>query len=149
MRSGGRDRGKERERARMFPTTAQLLYSSFSEEDVGAGWRGRPAARTPKTTSDKLKTSQIKFSCTFRGSPLFGPRMDSRLHIGPVVPTPDPTGSVPWNISSIDPHRLMEVSPVAPAVSVRICFLFAAELSATAICVIGELLCASEMRIRF
>uniref|UniRef100_A0A3B5LCY6 Opsin 4b n=1 Tax=Xiphophorus couchianus TaxID=32473 RepID=A0A3B5LCY6_9TELE len=41
--------------------------------------------------------------------------MDSRLHIGPVVPTPDPTGSAPWNISSINPHRLMEVSPVAPA----------------------------------
>ncbi|XP_047233931.1 melanopsin-A-like [Girardinichthys multiradiatus] len=40
--------------------------------------------------------------------------MDS-LHIGPVVPTPDPTGSAPWNISSINPHRLIEASPVAPA----------------------------------
>ncbi|KAM4715820.1 melanopsin-A-like isoform 3-T3 [Anableps anableps] len=41
--------------------------------------------------------------------------MDSRLHIGPMIPTPDPTGSAPWNISSINPHRLMEVSPVVPA----------------------------------
>ncbi|XP_024866569.1 melanopsin-A isoform X2 [Kryptolebias marmoratus] len=41
--------------------------------------------------------------------------MDSRLHNGPVIPTPDPTARAPWNISSIHPQRLMEVSPVAPA----------------------------------
>uniref|UniRef100_A0A8C6M4Y7 Opsin 4b n=1 Tax=Nothobranchius furzeri TaxID=105023 RepID=A0A8C6M4Y7_NOTFU len=39
--------------------------------------------------------------------------MDSRLHIGPLVPTPDPTARSPWNISSI--NRLTEVSPAAPA----------------------------------
>uniref|UniRef100_A0A3Q2QHS9 Opsin 4 n=1 Tax=Fundulus heteroclitus TaxID=8078 RepID=A0A3Q2QHS9_FUNHE len=39
--------------------------------------------------------------------------MDSRLQIEPVVPTPDPTNSAPWNISSIDRHRLIEAS-VAP-----------------------------------
>ncbi|XP_035997874.1 melanopsin-A isoform X2 [Fundulus heteroclitus] len=39
--------------------------------------------------------------------------MDSRLQIEPVVPTPDPTNSAPWNISSIDRHRLIEPS-VAP-----------------------------------
>ncbi|XP_041828986.1 melanopsin-A-like [Melanotaenia boesemani] len=41
--------------------------------------------------------------------------MDSRLQIGPVIPTPDPTARAPWNISSINPHRLMELSPVATA----------------------------------
>ncbi|XP_008298630.1 melanopsin-A-like [Stegastes partitus] len=39
--------------------------------------------------------------------------MDSRLQIGPGIPTPDPTARAPWNISSINPHRLMELSPVA------------------------------------
>ncbi|XP_045925457.1 melanopsin-A-like [Micropterus dolomieu] len=39
--------------------------------------------------------------------------MDSRLLIGPGMPTPDPTARTPWNISSISPHRLMELSPVA------------------------------------
>ncbi|TNN68419.1 Melanopsin-A [Liparis tanakae] len=39
--------------------------------------------------------------------------MDSRLLIGPGVPTSDPTARAPWNISSIGPHRLMEMSPVA------------------------------------
>ncbi|XP_037547080.1 opsin 4b [Nematolebias whitei] len=41
--------------------------------------------------------------------------MDSRRHGAPVMPTPDPTGRAPWNISSINPQRLVEVSPVAPA----------------------------------
>ncbi|XP_061563602.1 melanopsin-A-like [Cololabis saira] len=44
--------------------------------------------------------------------------MDSRLQIGPVVPTPDPTVRAPWNISSINRHRLMELSPAATASSV-------------------------------
>ncbi|XP_068439170.1 melanopsin-A-like [Clinocottus analis] len=44
--------------------------------------------------------------------------MDSRLLIGPEVPTSDPTSRAPWNISSIGPHRLMEMSPVATAGSV-------------------------------
>ncbi|XP_039645177.1 opsin 4b isoform X1 [Perca fluviatilis] len=44
--------------------------------------------------------------------------MDSRLLIGPGVPTPDPTARAPWNISSISPHRLMELAPVATAGSV-------------------------------
>ncbi|KAM9336245.1 melanopsin-A-like [Symphorus nematophorus] len=45
--------------------------------------------------------------------------MDSRLLIGPPgMPTPDPTARAPWNISSISPHRLMELSPVATAGSV-------------------------------
>ncbi|XP_044033852.1 melanopsin-A-like isoform X2 [Siniperca chuatsi] len=39
--------------------------------------------------------------------------MDSRLLIGPGMPTPDPTARGPWNISSVSPHRLMELSPVA------------------------------------
>uniref|UniRef100_A0A1A8LDZ2 Opsin 4b n=1 Tax=Nothobranchius pienaari TaxID=704102 RepID=A0A1A8LDZ2_9TELE len=39
--------------------------------------------------------------------------MDSRLNIGPLIPTPDPTARSPWNISSI--NRLTEVSPAAPA----------------------------------
>ncbi|XP_041670853.1 melanopsin-A-like [Cheilinus undulatus] len=43
--------------------------------------------------------------------------MDSRLRIGPGIPTSDPTARAPWNISSISPHRLMELSPVATAVS--------------------------------
>ncbi|XP_037609922.1 melanopsin-A-like isoform X1 [Sebastes umbrosus] len=45
--------------------------------------------------------------------------MDSRLLIGPDVPTPDPTARTPWNIwniSSIGPHRLMELSPVVATV---------------------------------
>uniref|UniRef100_A0A671YVU0 Opsin 4 n=1 Tax=Sparus aurata TaxID=8175 RepID=A0A671YVU0_SPAAU len=41
--------------------------------------------------------------------------MDSRLLIGSGIPTPDPTARAPWNISSISPHRLMELSPVATA----------------------------------
>ncbi|XP_015242436.1 PREDICTED: melanopsin-A-like [Cyprinodon variegatus] len=41
--------------------------------------------------------------------------MDSKLHIGPMVPTPEPTRSAPWNITSINPHRIIEASPVAPA----------------------------------
>ncbi|XP_054454330.1 melanopsin-A-like [Anoplopoma fimbria] len=44
--------------------------------------------------------------------------MDSRLLVGPGVPTPDPTARAPWNISSISPHRLMEMSPVSTAGSV-------------------------------
>ncbi|XP_034563210.1 melanopsin-A-like [Notolabrus celidotus] len=44
--------------------------------------------------------------------------MDSRLLIGPGIPTSDPTARAPWNISSISPHRLMELSPVATAGSV-------------------------------
>ncbi|XP_040031897.2 opsin 4b isoform X1 [Gasterosteus aculeatus] len=39
--------------------------------------------------------------------------MDSGLLFGPVVPTSDPTGGAPWNISSISPLRLMEMSPVS------------------------------------
>ncbi|KAM9425195.1 melanopsin-A-like [Pholidichthys leucotaenia] len=41
--------------------------------------------------------------------------MDSRLLIGLEVPTPDPAAHAPWNFSSIDPHRLVELSPVATA----------------------------------
>ncbi|XP_028331800.1 melanopsin-A-like [Gouania willdenowi] len=40
--------------------------------------------------------------------------MDSRLLIGPGVPTEDPVRT-PWNISSINRHRLMELSPAATA----------------------------------
>ncbi|XP_069569172.1 melanopsin-A-like [Brachyistius frenatus] len=43
--------------------------------------------------------------------------MDSRLLIGSGIPTPDPTVRAPWNISSIKPHRLMELSPVATTCS--------------------------------
>uniref|UniRef100_A0A3Q1IIM4 G-protein coupled receptors family 1 profile domain-containing protein n=1 Tax=Anabas testudineus TaxID=64144 RepID=A0A3Q1IIM4_ANATE len=39
--------------------------------------------------------------------------MDSRLLIGQGVPTSNPTTRALWNISSINPHRLMELSPVA------------------------------------
>ncbi|XP_053196976.1 melanopsin-A-like [Scomber japonicus] len=39
--------------------------------------------------------------------------MDSRLLIGSGIPTPDATTRAPWNISSITPQRLMELSPVA------------------------------------
>lgn len=46
--------------------------------------------------------------------------MDSRLLIGPGIPTPDPTTRAPWYISSISPHRLMELSPVSTAVSILI-----------------------------
>ncbi|XP_072229318.1 melanopsin-A-like [Leuresthes tenuis] len=45
--------------------------------------------------------------------------MDSRLQIGPVIPTPDATARAPWNISSINPHRLIELSPVATAESIQ------------------------------
>ncbi|KAM9715912.1 opsin 4b isoform 2-T2 [Menidia menidia] len=45
--------------------------------------------------------------------------MDSRLQIGPVIPTPDPTARAPWNISSINPHRLMELSPGSTAETVK------------------------------
>ncbi|XP_049916066.1 melanopsin-A-like isoform X1 [Epinephelus moara] len=41
--------------------------------------------------------------------------MDSRVLIEPGVPTPDSTARAPWNISSISPHRLMELSPVPTA----------------------------------
>ncbi|XP_029312568.1 LOW QUALITY PROTEIN: opsin 4b [Cottoperca gobio] len=44
--------------------------------------------------------------------------MDSTLLSGPGVPTPDPTTRAPWNISSISPQRLMELSPVTTAGSV-------------------------------
>uniref|UniRef100_A0A3P8U5Y0 Opsin 4 n=1 Tax=Amphiprion percula TaxID=161767 RepID=A0A3P8U5Y0_AMPPE len=44
--------------------------------------------------------------------------MDSRLQIGPGIPTPDPTARAPWNISSINPNRLMELAPVATTGSV-------------------------------
>ena len=46
--------------------------------------------------------------------------MDSRLQIGPVIPTPDATARAPWNISSINPHRLIELSPVATAESIQV-----------------------------
>uniref|UniRef100_A0A3B4UPU5 Opsin 4 n=1 Tax=Seriola dumerili TaxID=41447 RepID=A0A3B4UPU5_SERDU len=44
--------------------------------------------------------------------------MDSRLLIGPGIPTLDPTARAPWNISSISPQRLMELAPVATTGSV-------------------------------
>ncbi|CAK6956825.1 melanopsin-A-like [Scomber scombrus] len=44
--------------------------------------------------------------------------MDSRLLIGPGIPTPDLTTRAPWNISSISPQRLMELSPAATAGSI-------------------------------
>nr|BDG00820.1 mammalian-like melanopsin type 2 short isoform [Verasper moseri] len=44
--------------------------------------------------------------------------MDSRLLIGPGIPTSDPTTRAPWNISSISPQRLVELSPVATAGSI-------------------------------
>uniref|UniRef100_A0A8D3DGA1 Opsin 4b n=1 Tax=Scophthalmus maximus TaxID=52904 RepID=A0A8D3DGA1_SCOMX len=44
--------------------------------------------------------------------------MDSRLLIGPGFPASDPTARAPWNISSISPHRLMELSPVATTGSI-------------------------------
>ncbi|KAM6897925.1 melanopsin-A-like [Lycodopsis pacificus] len=50
--------------------------------------------------------------------------MDSRLLIGPGVPTSDPTARAPWNISSIGPHRLMEMSAVSTAGSVLPTHLF-------------------------
>lgn len=46
--------------------------------------------------------------------------MDSRLLIGPGIPTPDPTSRAPWLDSSISPHRLMELSPAATAVSITL-----------------------------
>ncbi|XP_028991161.1 melanopsin-A-like isoform X2 [Betta splendens] len=39
--------------------------------------------------------------------------MDSRLLGGKGLPTSDPSARAPWNLSSINPHRLMELSPVA------------------------------------
>ncbi|XP_005749776.1 melanopsin-A-like [Pundamilia nyererei] len=39
--------------------------------------------------------------------------MDSKLLIGPVFPTPDPTSRTPWNITSISPRRPMELSSMA------------------------------------
>lgn len=45
--------------------------------------------------------------------------MDSKLLIGPGIPTPDPTARAPLNISYISPHRLMELTPVATAVSIH------------------------------
>lgn len=44
--------------------------------------------------------------------------MDSRLLIGKGLPTSDPSAPAPWNISSISPHQLMELSPVATPVSI-------------------------------
>ncbi|KAG7228091.1 hypothetical protein INR49_005714 [Caranx melampygus] len=44
--------------------------------------------------------------------------MDSRLMIGPGIPTLDPTARAPWNMSSISPHRLMELAPVATTGSI-------------------------------
>ncbi|KAM7381404.1 hypothetical protein PAMA_012300 [Pampus argenteus] len=41
--------------------------------------------------------------------------MDSKLLIGPGIPTADVTTRASWNISSISPHRLMELSPAATA----------------------------------
>ncbi|XP_061787954.1 melanopsin-A-like [Nerophis lumbriciformis] len=44
--------------------------------------------------------------------------MDSALLIGPGMHTPDPGTRAPWNMSSIGPHRLMELAPLATAGSV-------------------------------
>ncbi|XP_054624719.1 melanopsin-A-like isoform X2 [Dunckerocampus dactyliophorus] len=44
--------------------------------------------------------------------------MDSRLLIGPEMHTPDPVAGAPWNMSSISPHRLMDLVPIATAGSV-------------------------------
>ncbi|XP_023287033.1 melanopsin-A-like isoform X1 [Seriola lalandi dorsalis] len=44
--------------------------------------------------------------------------MDSRLLIGPGIPTLDPAARASWNISSISPQRLMELAPVATTGSV-------------------------------
>ncbi|XP_062269657.1 melanopsin-A-like [Platichthys flesus] len=44
--------------------------------------------------------------------------MDSRPLIGPGIPTPDPTTRAPWNITSISPERLVELSPVATTGSI-------------------------------
>ncbi|TKS89802.1 Melanopsin-A Mammalian-like melanopsin [Collichthys lucidus] len=41
--------------------------------------------------------------------------MDSRLLIGQGIPTQDPSAGALWNMSSISPHRLMELSPVTTA----------------------------------
>ncbi|KAE8284198.1 Melanopsin-A Mammalian-like melanopsin Melanopsin-M Opsin-4-A Opsin-4M [Larimichthys crocea] len=41
--------------------------------------------------------------------------MDSRLLIGQGIPTQDPSARALWNMSSISPHRLMELSPVTTA----------------------------------
>lgn len=46
--------------------------------------------------------------------------MDSKLLIGPGIPTPDPTTRAPWFVSSISPHRLMELPPVSTEVSIRL-----------------------------
>lgn len=42
--------------------------------------------------------------------------MDSML-LGPGNPTPDPTAPAPWYVTSIGPHRLLELPPVTTAVS--------------------------------
>lgn len=44
--------------------------------------------------------------------------MDSKLLIGPVSQTPDPTSRAPWNITSISPRRPMELSSMATTGSV-------------------------------
>lgn len=46
--------------------------------------------------------------------------MDSKLLIGPVFPTPDPTSRTPWNITSISPRRPMELSSMATTVSIAL-----------------------------
>lgn len=46
--------------------------------------------------------------------------MDSKLLIGPVFPTPDPTSRAPWNITSISPRRPMELSSIATTVSIAL-----------------------------
>lgn len=71
--------------------------------------------------------------------------MDSRLLIGPGIPTPDPTARAPWNISSISPHRLLELSPVATAVSIRLplCLFCFWQRGGMPLGVPGELLCAA------
>lgn len=46
--------------------------------------------------------------------------MDSRLLIGSGIPTPDPTARAPWYVTSIGPHRLLELPPVTTAVSLTL-----------------------------
>lgn len=58
--------------------------------------------------------------------------MDSRLLIGPGIPTPDPTARAPWYVTSIGPHRLLELPPVTTAVSLTAClFSFCLVLGGT------------------
>lgn len=76
--------------------------------------------------------------------------MDSRLLIGPGIPTPDPTARAPWYISSISPHRLVELSPVATAVSIPVLLcvtlvFYCVEGNPPLGVAAGELRCASAM----